>query len=142
MPRDWVPLYLYKGKYYVYKPSEPGELARRIITDSTVVYWWMDGPEVRPLQRAVKMKNGGLSLQNTLSFDMHASNLNIYVIDPKLNITVFEDTAMPDAYRYSLYIPKESIKYFDLIVNYCETQKVGEFEFDKPDFKRLLVGHK
>jgi hypothetical protein len=36
LPKEWIPLYKYKGKYYIYYPSDWGDLGRRVITDSTM----------------------------------------------------------------------------------------------------------
>jgi hypothetical protein len=142
LPNDWVPLYKYKNKYYIYFPSEPGAMDRRIITDSAMVYWYMDGRYPEPFQSVEKIND------HTWSFKIHVFNsfteyekTIIHIIDPINKIAVWEDPSETDPNKYELYIPKENAWKFDMVVNFCRENKTAEFMFDQPDYKTLLRGH-
>jgi hypothetical protein len=148
LPKEWIPLYKYKGKYYVYYPSEEGNEGRRIITDSTMVYWFMDGPRPEPFLNAKRIQENIWYLSiNSYFKNMTAfknrpdAKLIIHIIDPKNKIAVWEDKSQPVDERYELYIPKEYAGNFDMVVNYCLQSKTGEFQFDTIDYAALLKGH-
>ncbi|MBS1530910.1 MAG: hypothetical protein JSU01_11415 [Bacteroidetes bacterium] len=145
LSREWIPLYKYKGKYYIYSPSEEGNEGRRIITDSTMVYWFMDGPNPQPLLGVRRVK-GNTWYLNVNSYFKNISGfpnrpdakLIIHIIDPKNKIAVWEDKSQPQADRYELLISKDYAKNFDMIVNRSIQTKVPEFQFDKIDYAALL----
>jgi predicted transcriptional regulator len=140
--KQWMPLYLHKGKYYIYSPSEWGTIDRRILTDSTMMYWFMDGLTPEPYQQVKKINN------HTYAFKLHSfytdnpgnTTIIIHIIDPKNQIAIWEDTGEKGASHYGLYIPRQNARNFDLIVNSCLTEKTNEFEFDKVDYAKLLKG--
>jgi len=139
LPKEWIPLYAYKGKYYVYIPMEAGELGRKIITDSTLIYWFMDG---RYPERIQSFKKTG---KNVWNFQIHSPYIDqknvqiiIHIIDPINQIAIWENTGYHGNGRYELYIPKNKAKNFDVIVNECKQGKLGEFNFDSVDYRSLL----
>ena len=143
LPKEWLPLYRYKGKYYVYSPGEEGTEGRRFLTDSTMVYWFMDGPYPVPLSSAVAINPQTWHLElHSFSDGAHAVNLSIHIIAPKTKMAIWEDDDKPESTRYELFIPKESVKDFDMIVARCDKIKTAEFgSFDQIDYKALLAGH-
>lgn len=141
LKQGWLPLYAYKGKYYLYAPSDWGNAGQRILTDSTLIYWGMEGPDPKPLLSFKKINDSKYSLtsQPFYQFVKH-SNINIYIIDPKNKVAVWEDMALPADYRYGLYVPVQYAQNFDMVHNYCKTDRMPEFVFDKIDFKALIKG--
>ncbi|MBV9986205.1 MAG: hypothetical protein JO301_00885 [Chitinophagaceae bacterium] len=144
LPAEWVPLYRYKGQYYVYQPSEAGNLCRRILSDSLLVFWFMDEPMPYVLNKATKLNDSTFQvlstdyLVKTPGF-IRPEILNIYIIDKTRRIAVWEYKARSDTgYHYELVIPKSSIPLFDMIVNYSPQEKAGEFDFDSLSFPQLL----
>jgi hypothetical protein len=143
LPTEWVPLYLYQNKYYVYRPSEPGELRRRILNDSLLIFWFMDGPMPYILQSVTQTDNENWLVKSKDYFIrmegfIRPEILNIHMIDPVNKVAVWEYKSENEKeYRYELCIPKESIRNFDIIIN-DSNEKAMEFDFDKPDFKKLL----
>jgi hypothetical protein len=143
LPTEWIPLNVYKNKYYLYMPSDGGYLNRRMITDSLLVFWLMEGPTPYPLQSITKKDAGTWAIRSTdLFVKMEGFTrpeiLNIYIIDPKTNMAVWEYKSETEKnYSYELCIPRENIKDFDIIVN-DGNEKSPEFDFDKIDFKKLL----
>lgn len=89
LPTEWVPLYQYKNKYYVYSPSEPGNLNRRILNDSLLICWYLDGPYPYALSSVKKIADTIYSITTKELFintDVFAKPeiLNIYIIDKKI----------------------------------------------------------
>lgn len=144
LPNEWIPLYLYKNKYYVYEPSEAGALCRRILNDSLLVFWFMDGPMPYVVRSITKTGKQSWQVQ-TKDYIIQEEGyvrpeiLHIYMIDPVKKIAVWEYKSQNGKqYNYELVVAKESAKEFDIIINYCATNKMLEFEFDQPDFARLV----
>lgn len=144
LPVEWLPLYLYKNKYYVYIPSDWGDMQRQILTNSLLIYWGMEGPIPYVLTDLKKINRDLYSVFSTNYFmewggGSKQENVDIHIVDQKNKIAVWEYKNAPEEeYRYALYVAKEKIRNFDLIVNYCETDKQMEFEFEQPDFAALL----
>jgi len=137
--RQWLPVYKYKHKYYLYYPGDTGVENRKMITDSTICYSYMDG--WFPYQMlSVKQRDNKSWTFGMSSFGKAKSTLNIHIIDNKTKLAVWEDNAMSTQYFYGLYIPREYAAEFDMIVNYTNGDLPDEFEFDKIDFKALLKG--
>ncbi len=139
LPKEWLPLYQYKNKFYLYYPSEAGNMGRRFITGSTLVYWYMDGPYPYPIQtiRKINAHTWYVKARDYI-VTRGTKQLIIHIIDPTNNIAVWEDTSIKGEGRYELYVPKENAGNFDMIVNFCKENKTAEFLFDKPNYKALL----
>jgi len=139
--RQWLPVYKYKHKYYLYYPGDTGLENRKMVTDSTICYSNMDGwlPEQ---MLSVKNPDKNTWTFRMSSFNMARSTLIIHIIDNKTKLAVWEDDSIGGPYRFGLYVPREYAKNFDMIVNYTNGDLPDEFEFNKIDFKALLKGKK
>lgn len=143
LPKEWIPLYSYQNRYYVYKPSEMGELRRRIINDSLLIFWFMDGPLPYVLETISQTGNTGWTVRSKDYFVrmegfVRPEVLNIHIIDPVNQIAIWEYKSNTEKeYSYELCIPKEKARNFELIAN-DSNEKAMEFEFDQLDFKKLL----
>lgn len=139
LPRQWLPVYKYEHKYYLYYPGDTGVENRKMITDSTICYSNMDGwfP-----QQILSVKNPD---NKSWTFGMFENadklTLTIDIIDNKTKLAVWSDNRASGPYGYGLYVPREYAAKFDMIVNYTNGDLPDEFEFDKIDFKALLKGH-
>ena len=124
-------------------PSDAGNLRRRIVTDSLLIFWFIDGPMPFPIRSLTKKDNYTWSLRNDDLFVkmegfIRPEILNIYILDPQTNMAVWEYKAGNEkGYSYELCIPKENLKNFPAIIN-DSNEKSVEFEFEQPDFKKLL----
>ncbi len=136
--RDWVPIYLYKGKYHVYAPSEWGFNNWVSITDSFLIeYSFDDCADPAVIRSFTKKDNSYLSLNIDKSCTP-GSAINITVIDPKNQIAIFEYPGYKESFRYRLMVSANKVRSFPIIVNYCEVQKQYEMEFDKVDYIQLI----
>jgi hypothetical protein len=136
-PRKWILLYRYKDEYYTYVPSEAGENFQFEITDSTTIDYSMEGPQPSKVNNIkVLTARKTLILRNNY---WKGKTVYINIIDKDKGIAIF--TFSPTKYNKSGYktlmVSVDKIHNFKTIINYCITDKVGEFEFDKIDFEAL-----
>ncbi|MBL4676164.1 MAG: hypothetical protein JKY70_08185, partial [Mucilaginibacter sp.] len=122
-------------------PSDWANVDKRTITDSTTIYRGEQGPEPYVLKDVKKLNDAKYNVKAPPFYQfVKKSNINIYIIDPATKLSVWEDTELPPAYRYRLYVPLSSANKYDLVVNYCKTAKMPEFNFDKIDYAALIKG--
>jgi len=137
LPREWVALKRYKGKYYTYRPSDFIYHQKMKITDSTVIEY---------IEGAISNKIISYELKNNKVFDLRLTGIHkikreliIQIIDKENGIAVFIDSENNKDKEYYLMIAADKIKNFPIIVNLCETGKQDKFEkFDSIDFKQLI----
>lgn len=136
MPREWLPLYVYKGKYYIYKPCEWGFVNRQLINDP------IGGLSTDILSSIKKISDTLYAVNTTTYYDNKVVEIEIriHVIDATKNIALWEyrykDGTNP---QYQLFIPKDSAKNYELIVNYC-SNKVDELKFDDINYAEIQKG--
>jgi len=140
LPKEWMPIYLYKGKYYIYSPSEWADVDRRIISDSTLLYSNFE-ISIEPFI-AFKKTEKYTYLLKTRSYypKPHTSQITIHIIDPKNKIAVWCNPSLPVKDRYGLYVVRDCAKNFDMVDNYFSEGKMPEFMFDKINYAKLLKG--
>lgn len=147
LPTEWIPLYLYKNKYYLYAPGDWGNMIRQMLTDSLLIQWGMEGPCPYVLNAVKKIDSDTYSIfSKNYFYPSHSTGIheiiNIYFINPERKIAVWEYmNEKREEYRYALFVAKENSKDFDIIVNYS-TEKTEEFIFERPDFLTLLKNKK
>lgn len=137
--KNWIPLYLYKNKYYAYVPSDKGYNNWIQITDTTFIEYNMEGPMPSILNsfRKIDQRQFQFGLWDIQKMQ---TKINAYIIDPKRQIAVFEFIGKNEKNRYKLMVNAGHIKYFPVIVNYCISEKVAEVEFQIPNYNRLING--
>jgi len=143
IPRKWYALKWYKGKYYVYAPSDWSS-ARISISDSTFIFQDMERT-VSLVHKIAKTGADRYSILRTQEYAKRRSAVNIYRIDRKRGIAIFEnlyDDPDNKGSSYELMVDLNKIRNYPVIVNYSPQHKELEFGFDQPDFKALLKGVK
>jgi hypothetical protein len=137
LPRLWLPVYNYAGKYYLYSPSEDGIQGRLMLTDTTVCFMYMDGYYPEQILSATNQGEKNWSL-NVFSLINGRHRIIVHTVDPKTHLAVWGNLNRGDN-RYQLYVPREYANNFDMVVNSNRGNvKVGEFNFDEIDFQKLL----
>lgn len=137
LAQHWLPLYEYKDSFYLYAPSDWGNAGRRIISDSSVIYWYMDGPYDEPIIAFSEQDENTRHLLLYAPFENHPKKrLMIHTVDPETQMAVWEYLDDNSRWRYRLMVPKEKAYHFDMIVNYSPNTKQHEFDFDTIDFSR------
>lgn len=135
---NWVALKQYKGSFYAYHPCDFLFHFKQSINDTTFIDWTGEGPIANKIIEQKKIDNKTYEIRLTGIHDQDRKII-IHIIDRKKGIAVFEQTTNGADKLYYLMIAADKIKNVPIIVNHCPTQKQSELEFDKTDFKSLLI---
>lgn len=142
---EWLPVYKFNSKYYLYKPSEWGGKNHKILSDSLMLHYWMDGYSPIAIQSVIRENNNIFHLKGKHYAEQDQSSfseLNIYIIDKQRMLTVWEyKTGYDSEYKYNLMVPKQFANQFSIIVNES-LEKQPEVPFEKIDFRTLILGVK
>ncbi|WP_285058172.1 hypothetical protein [Pedobacter ginsengisoli] len=140
IPLNWCKLSLYKGKYYLYAPSD-WSYTRVSLSDSIFIEMGMERM-IYGTSSFSKTGENSYKISTVADYNGSKSSIDIHVIDPEKGIAVFEylKLANDPSGRYELMIDVNKIKQFPVIVNYTPQHKEIEFNFDSPDFGALLKG--
>jgi hypothetical protein len=140
---NWRPVYQYKSKYYLYDPSDGGDKAVNVLTDSLMMFYYFgDGYISIALQSVTKTNDRvfNMKLNHQLpDQDALPKELNIYIIDPKMGLAVweFKTDGQPE---YQLMVPKEHVKEYPIAINAHYLGMREEYDFEKINFKKLIAG--
>jgi len=136
VPKKWIPLYQYRNKFYVYYPCDFYFHFKVSITDTSFIDYTGEGPVANKINDFKKIND------TTFKFNLTGiepnRNLIIHIIEKENDIAVFEENSQEKNKRYYLMISSDNVKNVPMIVNYCPTRKEMEFEFDKPNYSKLL----
>ncbi len=136
-PKKWIALYEYKKDFYTYHPSDFGNHCKFQITDTTTMDFTMEGPEPSLILSVKQVSSNKIELTRKNYWQGHRLTINI--IDTARGIAIF--TFSPTKYRPYIYkrlmVSADKAKMFKTVVNYCATDKMNEFDFDKIDFEQL-----
>lgn len=137
LPLRWVPLYMYKNKYYLYKPSDTRKYLRAWFTDSVFVENRGAAVLGSRIVSVAKEKPGStrVLLRNE---NNEEGALVIHMIDRQRGIAVFENIGSREGSQYVLMVDVRRLQRFPVIVQYNEDGKGPEFTFDKIDFGKLV----
>ncbi len=137
LPRNWVPLFQYKGKYYTYHASDWCCIFRFRITDTTTIDHAVEGPEPSWIKSIKNDGHGKFTIEK--NGGPRGDKVTIHIIDPKRGIAILQFP--PSKYGKGLQIlmvDANRAHLFPTIVNYCVTDRMEEVEFDGIDFSKLL----
>ena len=136
-PRKWIELYQYKGKFYVYYPSDFYFEYKTRITDSTYIIHTGEGPVANKIISFRKVDSSTYRFRLTGEYGRNRK-LTVHIIDPKKGIAVFEENVDGRGKAYFLMVAADKARNLPLIVNYSRAQKEEEFNFKTPNYKKLL----
>ena len=137
LPRNWVPLFQYQGKYYTYHASDWCCIFRFRITDTTTMDHGVEGPEPSWIKQIKDHGKGMFTIERSSLYG--GDTVTIHMIDPKRGIAILNFSSS----RYTgghqqLMVDANRAHLFPTIVNYCVTDRMEEVEFDPIDFSKLL----
>jgi hypothetical protein len=144
--KNWLPLYQYKGKLYLYSPCDGGNSNKRTITDSTLIFWYLEGPYPYIIKSFNKVSDGKYQITSIDAFNNEDVNFKpedlVIEFDDTRNIAIWKYGSLhKEDYVYRIFVPLEYATKFELIVNYCPQNKHGEFEFEKIDIQKVFNNH-
>ena len=133
LPRHWIPLYNYKGNYYLYWPSN--RVRRRLsIYGNTLVF--------NDMERSVSSLNK-VSTKDNKTFEVRTTKVNgsqadfkIRFIPYPMGIAVFEDFFGKGSKM--LMVDAKYAAFHLVIVNHTPKNMEPEFIFEDPDYEELL----
>jgi hypothetical protein len=145
LPQHLVPLFEYNEDYFLYAPSDWGNARKRMITDSTFMFWYMDGVSPYPLSN-ITVKEAHTELVYLIPMNgklLSKQTVEVYLLDEVRNVYLFNYTGMsPKAKgKFQLYTTADHVSDFDAIVNYSPGRKHFEYEFDPPTFNLTKGDH-
>jgi len=133
----WIPLNLYKGRYYVYSPCDFYFYYSFAITDSTVIEF--NGEAALAYKFiGITQKKSVFNFELLGEYNQHRT-LNIYIVDSINGIAIFElINKQVKRKDYYLMVATKNATKFPLITNECYYGKVDELDFDTPNFRKIL----
>lgn len=140
LKRNWLPVYRHDNQYYTYAPSDWGNCGKRMITDSTFVIWYMDGPYPLPIHDIARTSERSyeLKLNDDGLRESRAMKLNVYELNNPQYVWMFEFDYGNGNKRHELYVPIEDANKLDLLVNHSPFDKAMEYEFDELNIEEIL----
>ena len=138
IPTKWVILKDYKGTLYNYYPSDFMSHFQIKLTDSTVILYTGEGPLANKIDSFEKISDNKYKFRVSGIYTGF-STLIFHIIDYKKGIAVVENQVEPNSSNYCIMIDSNKINSLPIIVNYCETRKWREFNFEEPNYKQLIT---
>ncbi len=134
--KKWSPLHIYKGKYYVYSPSDWISHFAFTITDSVIINHGGEGPEPLVIKKYKKVSNSEFQFE-VYDLDSLITTVRIRIIDIKKQIALWE-FKNKSYYRRELMVNAAYVNSFPMVVTDCHDRKcILEFAMDKIDNKWL-----
>ncbi len=137
LPRKWIILKYYKNNFYTYHPSDFYSHFKVSISDSAFIDYGGEGPMANKILSYKKVDNKTFSFVLT-GVERPKRNLTIHLIDNQKGIAIFEELFDEKDKLFYLMVDATKIRQLPIIVNYCKSQKQMEFEFDIPNYNKLL----
>jgi hypothetical protein len=133
----WYPLMLYKGKYYLYSPCDGATTQWFRFTDSTMLDQFHDWGMMPSVLTKVTSTRTNTEVEFS-NLETGKSRLTVHFIDPVRGIAVFDRATAFPGHNYALMISERKLRNFPVIANYCPYNKDSEWDFETPDYNRLL----
>lgn len=136
-PLRLVPLYLYNGAYYLYRPSDLYHHYRFELNNRYLLDFSGEGPYPNKVKNFTRLSDKHWVIYR--SEHGSGSRVDLEWVDKEKGIVVLsfsKSNAIIGKHKI-LMIAIEQAWRFPMIVNYCLTDKQHEFEFDEIDFTAL-----
>jgi len=137
LPKEWLPLNLHKGEYYIYAPCDWAKVNKMMLTESALIYWMMEGPMPSPLTSFKKHNDLFYQVDYVNYLNDQVTTLTIDILDATTQMAIWEYKIENGPTFTTLCVPKEKAHHFDLIVNFCENKMQNEAKFQRIDFSAL-----
>lgn len=135
---EWMSLHSYKGKLYAYSPSEPYINSYMNLTDSSIeINDFSDGIIPMRITEIAKTKNYGIVFIVKGLYE-YTRQVTFYFLNKEMDLALVETTNQAKEKRYEIMATKNKIFHMPIIVNDCLTSRVGEWQFDKINYRKIL----
>lgn len=137
----YLPLYKYRGKYYLYCPSERGLTNRRQIACPFLICQYIDGMQPYGITQLTKTSTTSWHIESDDAFDnadliRSPESLDIYEIGNGIQVWKYKTNGSQPS--YSLYVNIDNAKNFDMIV-WKTMECQPEFDgFDEIDYESII----
>lgn len=140
IPLNWLPLYYYNGKYYLYYRCDDTKIFNISIQSSMLVEWYMYGVTTKLISSIKKEddKTYLLKIKNEGNIPSICTLYAFHTVGENENMTIVESFCQTKESRKALYTSLENAPQFDIIVNDCRYGKNDGINFDSIDFDMLL----
>lgn len=141
-PLRFVPLHVYKGKYYLYHPSDFYGHYRFELNNRYLLDFSGEGPYPNKVKQLTKVSKKHWIIQRSPHWT--GSRVDIQWVDIEKGIVILsfsKNNASIGDVKY-LMVDVQQAWRFPMIVNYCNTDRQPEVEFDKIDLEKLLRSEK
>jgi hypothetical protein len=138
-PKVWYQLNSYQNRLYLYEPNDNGFNTNKVLSDSSLINFNMDGPYVLLLDSIKQESKTDIHLYVKSYYTADADIISIYILDWEKKIALFDYHNPFAENRYRLMVAAETSNLIPVIVNYSKFQKGREFQFESIDFKPFLI---
>ena len=135
LPQKWIPLYSYKGTYYIYLPCDFSSNQKISLYNKDIFF---EDFELYSHRINLFKKINDKYVINYNGFEKNKTKLEIIIIDKAKGIAVFKHTRNNNEIDYKLMVDSNKVRLFPIIVNNCEYERTEEVVFDKLNFEELL----
>lgn len=143
LPLEWLPLYQYNDNYYLYAPCQWLINKYKITGKHLIVYGSMEGIFGLSYNRLIQNANRSFSIKGAKGFFFSQFDITIYLIDKKQGLAVFEfKSTEENSTYYRLMVDANKARLFPVIVHECPDMLAYDYDFEQPDFARLLQKYK
>jgi hypothetical protein len=145
LPDKWIELIRYNGEFYVNRPSNDWYNINIFIINDSLFISCLSDPYIRPLKSLIKLNEKKFELKY-LDINFETKNkiedkMNIYIIDKKRQIFLFENFTTDSAIYY-FATPTKNVFFFDLIDIYnSQSKSHSNVREDKINYKELIKNH-
>ncbi|WCM42082.1 hypothetical protein MG290_14300 [Flavobacterium sp. CBA20B-1] len=133
----WIQIKFLNNDFYAYHPCDFFTFFQASITDSTYLEITGEGPVANKILSQRKISNATFEIKTTGMYQQNRT-IKIYLINQDKGIAVFEEHLNDGSQFRYLMAESNKIKKLPFIVNRCDNYKQEEFEFEEPDFERLI----
>lgn len=142
LPDKWIEIISYNGEFYVYPSSNDWYNINRFIISDSMFITCLSDPYIQPLKSLKKVSKNKFEL-TFFALDFQTKNkveakMNIYEIDKKRQIFLFESFNSNDSSLYYFGTPIKNVFSFDLIDIKCERKSFAGVNEDKINYKKLI----
>ena len=136
LPKRWIELFQYKGKFYTYYYCDFCGDYRLEFRKNMLLETTCEGPNIISINLLKKENSKTFTFERITELN-DKRKVIIHIIDKEKGIAVFESEINGEV-SYKLMLDVTKINQYPMIVNDCKSKQSEFGDFEEPDFKKLL----